>query len=182
MTTVPYRPKRTKTDQTATFGTTGEPEREVDAFEASRRAQSVRSTWELDGIDSRILEMQLRHPAITHREIGDILGIRRQTVTERVNAPKFKRATAIANQAARDIYLGAQAEAARKLRQLVHSEDERVALRACITLLWPIIHRPADEAHASEFARFIAEAYELAQQNKGRSSDVPPEDETDWAR
>jgi hypothetical protein len=74
---------------------------EVDEFERRKRAQMA--TVELDHMDVAMFELIHKHPGITQEVIGDTVGLGRQSVNERMNAPKFKRAMEIGPVGARDL-------------------------------------------------------------------------------
>ncbi len=138
--------------------------REAREFERRRRAELIRAKVELDPLDGRILECLMRHPKITHRQIADLLGIgRRQTVTSRINAPKFQRALKEANLSAVEIFELNKRRAARVLGQMLGSPDERIKLRAALSFMWPEIHDQAKAANGpDDFITFIREAFERA--------------------
>lgn len=148
--------------------------REAAEFEARKRAAIAKAAVELDHVDGRILELMLKYPKITQEQIGDIVGLTRQTVNERVNADKFQNALKLATRAALEIFQGNQAAAARKLGALIHSKDDRIAVRASIAHLWPFIHGDKAGGGGEDFVAFIQEAYELAQE-KGKGT--PAEDQ-----
>src|SRR5262245_35310856 len=112
-------PKRTDADRRADKKSVRAPAQLAAEFERRKRAQLARAAIELDHVDAEILRMLLQHPTITHRQIADILGCRRQTVTVHINAPKFKRALESANRSALEIFESNKAKAARKLGQLI---------------------------------------------------------------
>ncbi len=139
-----------------------------DEFEQRKRQAFARAELELDSEDLEILRLILNHPGITHRQIAELRGVRRrQTITERINKPKFQRALAEANRPAMEIIQASQARAARKIAKLIDHEDPRIALRAAELIVAPLIRESGDAENAS-FLRFVQEAYELA--TKGSDS------------
>lgn len=138
-----------------------------DDFERRKRQQLAKAAVDLDHVDAEILRQMLTHPAITHAQIADLLGLpRRQTVTERVNASKFKRALEIANRTALEIFEANKARAARVLGELLGSPDDRIKIRAAIAHMWPHIHAGEKGTGTEDFVTFIQEAFEQAEANK----------------
>ena len=103
------------------------------------------------------------HPNLTQKQIGEQIGFSREAVTARINAARFQRALAIAKRPALEIFQTHKAAAARRLGDLIHSEDERVALRACIAHLWQFIHGD-DAVEKGAFVTWCQEAFKLANQ------------------
>jgi predicted DNA-binding protein (UPF0251 family) len=138
-----------------------------------RRKQAIaKAALELDHVDGEILRLMLMHPGITQEQIGDLVGLTRQTVNERVNSPKFDRALEVSARSALEIFESNKSRAARVLGELLGSKDDRVRIRAAIAHMWPHIHGDLKDGSASDFVNFIQEAYELA---KGEpAADAPP--------
>lgn len=171
------RQKRTKADkrrrpvvQLGPRGLTTDPVATAEAarqklaeeFETRKRAQIAKAAIELDQLDAAILQLVLTHPSITQEQVGEIVGLTRQTVNERMNAPKFKRATQIATRSALEIFEGNKARAARVLGELLGSPDDRIKIRAAVAHMWPEIHK-GESKTGEDFVTFIQEAFERAQ-------------------
>jgi hypothetical protein len=131
-------------------------------FARRRRAEVVRASLELDHVDVEILRLVLQHPGITQEQIGDLVGLRRQQVNVRMRADKFQRALRAAQRSALEIVQDNSVAAARRLGELIRHEDPRVALRACIAHLAPLLYRRVSDTEAEAFARFLEDAAALA--------------------
>jgi hypothetical protein len=138
-------------------------DKEAAALEARRRRDLAKATLDLDPMDLAILEHVLRFAGITQEQIGDLVGLSRQTVNERVNSDKFQKALAHASRSSLEIFESNKAKAARKLGALIDNPDVHVALRASIAHLWPTIHAPGGTGTKDEdFVAFVQEAFERA--------------------
>jgi predicted DNA-binding protein (UPF0251 family) len=138
----------------------------LEELEKRRRAAVAKAALTLDQVDAEILRLLLQHPSITQEQIGEVIGFTRQTVNERINAPKFQAALQVAARSALEIFESNKARAARKLGALIDSPDDHVAIRASIAHMWPHIHGELKDKTAGDFVTFIQEAYELAQQGR----------------
>lgn len=145
----------------------------AEEFERRKRAQLAKAALELDPTDLAILGHALNHPGLTQEQLGDLVGLRRQAVNERMNAPKFKRALEAAGRTALEIFEANKAKAARKLGALIDSPDDRVAIRAAIAHMWPEIHRE-DKGSGGDFVAFIQEAFERATGAQASSAEGGP--------
>jgi predicted DNA-binding protein (UPF0251 family) len=150
-----------------------EQERLAAEFEARKRQQLAKAAIELDAKDAEILRLHVTYPALTQEQLGEFVGLGRQAVNERMNAAKFKRAIEIASRTAVEIFEGNKAAAARKLGALINSIDDRVALRAAVAHLWPMIHSQK-EGSGDQFVQFIQEAFELAKAGEASSNSAAP--------
>lgn len=129
---------------------------------ARQRHAELQALIELDAKDLAILELHLAHPYLTQRQIGthERVQLSRNAVRARMQAPKFKRALAEAARPALDIVRSNQAAAARRLGQLLHDPDARVALRAAIAHLWPLLRHEEEAASpaAAALGRLLDDA------------------------
>lgn len=131
-------------------------------FETRKKAQIAKAAIELDQVDGAILQLVLTHPSITQEQVGEVVGLTRQTVNERMNAAKFKRAIQIATRSALEVFEGNKARAARVLGELLGSPDDRIKIRAAVAHMWPEIHK-GESKSGEDFVSFIQEAFERAQ-------------------
>lgn len=135
-------------------------------FEKRRKAALARATIELDTTDVRIIEHLVLRPWLTQEAIGDLVGLSRQSVNERVNAPKFQRAIAESAKSALQIFESNKAKAARKLGLLLDSIDDRVAIRAAIAHMWPHIHAEGGKTGDEDFVSLLKEAADKAEREE----------------
>lgn len=150
-----------------------ERKRQAEAFERHRTQQLARAALELDPMDAEILKLAVVHPGLTQEQIGDLVGLGRQAVNERMNAEKFKRAIAIATRTAIEIFDANKAAAARKLGELIQSKNDYVSLRAAVAHLWPHIHTSAKDGGTDAFVSFVQEAFELATKSAEEEGGAP---------
>jgi hypothetical protein len=135
-------------------------------FERRRRRDLAKAAIELDPVDILILEHTMFRPWLTQEQVGDLVGLGRQAVNERINAEKFKRAIAEAGRSALEIFQSNQAKAARKLGKLIEDPDSRIAIRAAIAHMWPHIHAGDASRDGDDFVTFLQEAFEHAEATK----------------
>jgi hypothetical protein len=143
-------------------------------FERRRKQSIARAALDLDPIDGAILGLIINHPMLTQTQIGEIVGLERHAVSERMNAPKFKRAVAEANRTSLEVFEKNKTHAARVLGRLLDSKDEHVALRAAIVHMWPHIHAEGRGGAGSDLVSVIQEAYELARAEKQKPGPESP--------
>jgi len=91
--------------------------------------------FELNETDSKILQLSLDYFNLTDTQIGEIVNLSRKQVNVIKNKPIFKRVFQSYQMKAIDIILGAKTEAALKMKRLIKSKDERVALKASENIL-----------------------------------------------
>ncbi len=137
-------------------------------FERRQLQAIAKAAITFDEVDKAILQLKIQHPGITQKTIAEVLGYTRQQINVRINAAKFKRALDEIAMTAIQVFESNQARAARKLGLLIDSVDETVAIRASIAHLWPIIHRDPAATTGQDFVKFVNEAFELAQANRGK--------------
>jgi hypothetical protein len=141
-------------------------QRQEDELAARRRRDLAKAAIELDPVDVLILQHQVLRPWLTQEQIGDLVGLGRQAVNERINAPKFQRAIAEAGRSALEIFQSNQSRAARKLGKLIDDPDSRVAIRAAIAHMWPHIHADSNAKTGDDFVKFLQEAFDKAEADK----------------
>jgi predicted DNA-binding protein (UPF0251 family) len=166
---IPLGPRRLSNEEQRAAAVKREEELQTE-FERRKRAQIAKAAIELDHVDAEILRLLLTYPSMTQEQIGDVIGLSRSAISERVNAEKFKRAIEIANRSALEVFEGNKARAARVLGELLASPDDRIKIRAAIAHMWPEIHQQDKSGGASDFVAFIQEAYELANETKSGAS------------
>jgi hypothetical protein len=147
-------------------------------FEKRRRQEIARAALELDATDGAILRLVVSHPSLSQQQIGEIVGLGREAVNARINAPKFKRAIQEANRSSLEVFHKNQVHAARVLGRLLDSKDERVQLRAAIVHMWPHIHA-RDGGGSADLTSLIQEAFDLAQAEKRKPGPESPTGDTD---
>lgn len=136
-------------------------------FEKRKRKQEAEAMITLDQTDKRILELLLLHPKITQETIGDMVGLGRQRVNERINAAKFQRAMNIATRPALEVFEHNKTRAAVVLGILLDDPDPRVKIRAAMAHMWGEIHRD-NKGSTADFLEMIREAYDEQMGNEQR--------------
>jgi predicted DNA-binding protein (UPF0251 family) len=136
--------------------------RQASDVEKRHRAAIAKAAVELDTTDASIIRLHLMYPTMTQEQIGDVIGLSRQAVNERMNAPKFKRAVEVAVRPALEIFESNKPAAARRLGELIQSPDHHIAVRASMAHMWSEIHRNDKGNSGADFIAFIQEAYERA--------------------
>lgn len=139
--------------------------REAVEFEKRRLASVEKAALDLDALDSAIMRYHLQFPSLTQEQLGNLVGLGREAVNARMNAPKFTRALTTANRSAIEIFNDNKRRAAVRLGQLIDDPDNKIAIRASIAHMWPHIHGEAVAA-GNDFVTFLQEAYERAGEGK----------------
>lgn len=164
--TLPFSPNApppimTKAQQVAAAA--AQQVRERAAFAARQRAAIEKAALELDTLDASLLRYSLQFPGLTQEQLGNLVGLGRKAVAERMHAPKFARAVATASRSALEIFGDNKRRAAVKLGELIDNPDPHIAIRASIAHMWPHIHASDDVGDANDFVKFLVEAYEQAE-------------------
>lgn len=162
---IPFRTDGVKADPTLEAKVRETLEHDRQEFEKRRLRDIERASLELDAMDTAILRYALQFPGLTQQQIGNLVGLNREAVNIRMNAPKFERAIASANRSALEIFADNKRRAAVRLGNLIDDPDARIAIRASIAHMWPHIHGEATAA-GNDFVTFLQEAFELAEQNR----------------
>lgn len=96
---------------------------------------SQKEDYELSEIDYKILQLSLDYNDLTDKQISEIVNLTREQVNKIKRKPAFKKVFEMYQKKAIDIIIGAKTEAAIKMKRLIKSKDERVALKASENIL-----------------------------------------------
>lgn len=110
-------------------------------------AESVLERHELDSIDRRILELRMRYPAISDREIAEVVGLSRKQTNKRQHAAKFKAALEQFTQEPIDTIRASLKKAARVVARALESNDEKLRVATALKVLYSenVMKQKADE-------------------------------------
>lgn len=89
----------------------------------------------LDAVDMTILDLRLNNPGISNVALASTLGYNVSSITDRQRSDRFKKAIAALFQAPLEIIKASLVEAATVLNESLKSVDERIRLKAAITIL-----------------------------------------------
>lgn len=90
---------------------------------------------ELTDFDKAVISMKIRHPSYTIAEIARQLERHRDTVTKSLNKETVIEALAVLNKTALDILIENQANAARRLAEIVEMGSDQYAIQAAREIL-----------------------------------------------
>jgi hypothetical protein len=91
--------------------------------------------FELNEVDYKILQLTLDYKELTDAKIAEIVGLSRMQVNKIKNKPAFRKVFLQYQMKAIDIILSAKTEAAIKMKRLIKSKDEHIAIKASENIL-----------------------------------------------
>lgn len=139
---------------------------------SEKEIAAIKERWGLEGlddIDKKILTFTLEKPGMTDSEIAAVVGLRREQVNRRKNAPKFKAAVEEAQLTTLALIAQMQPLAARTIQRLMRPNyDPEIQLQAAKFTLSPVMRsRSAGEGDADDdFLSAIEEAEALRKKLK----------------
>lgn len=96
---------------------------------------SNKEDYELNEVDYKILQLSLDYKELTDARIGEIVNLTGRQVNKIKNKPAFRKVFLQYQMKAIDIILSAKTEAAIKMKRLIKSKDERIAIKASENIL-----------------------------------------------
>jgi len=93
----------------------------------------------LDDIDHKLLAALDKTPGITHKKLGELVGMSDTGVAKRYKKPAFQAALAEVNRDIWDLIIRGKKIAARNLIKLAGDSDKRIALEAAKLLFGPTL-------------------------------------------
>ena len=103
--------------------------------------QDARTDYELDKTDERIIQLMLEYPAITKTKLATVLGFSRKTIHDRLRKPSVQRAFVDLRKNGVQLIKDVQEQGIRRMRKLIQSTDERIALDAARFVLLPMFNQ-----------------------------------------
>lgn len=103
--------------------------------------QTARRDYELDQTDERIIQLLIEYPNITKTKLGEVLGVTRKTIHCRLRKPSVQRAMTDLRKNGIELIKDVQTQGIRRLRQLIQSKDEKIALDAARFVLLPVFNQ-----------------------------------------
>lgn len=122
--------------------TVSKKDAELDARQPTEEEiDQARTYYSLDDKDREILKLVLQFPEISDQDISGIVEMNRSTVRFRRLKPAFKAAYNDLMQSTRELLAEAAKAGARRLIQLVKSDDKQIAVQAIKIALAPYINQ-----------------------------------------
>lgn len=103
--------------------------------------QDARTNYELDKTDERLVQLMIEYPAVTKTKLAEVLGVTRKTIHTRLRKPSVQRAFADLQKSGVELIKDVQSQGIRRLRQLIQSKDEKIALDAARFVLIPVFNQ-----------------------------------------
>lgn len=97
--------------------------------------------YELDKMDERMVGLMIEYPGITKTKLAGILNVTRKTLYAHLAKPAVARALVDLQKNGVDLIKEVQTSAMRRMRRLIASPDERVALDAARFVLQPMFNQ-----------------------------------------
>lgn len=111
---------------------------------------------ELDELDKFIIARRVADPCIKNRELAAISGYGEDTIGRHLKRPRVIETIKQLQRPALDIIMAARNTAARKLVNLVNSEDDSVAIKACTAILKDVLENTGSaEERKSDIRSFL---------------------------
>jgi hypothetical protein len=104
-------------------------------------ANSAANEFDLDKLDERLIQLIVEYPAMPKTRIAKLCSITKQTLYNRMKKPSFKRALEDLQKNAGSLLSDVQTAAMRRLRRLIQSSDETIALNAVKLALAPVFNQ-----------------------------------------
>lgn len=115
-----------------------------------RGYQQIYERYSLDNIDQILLRQLTEYPETTIAELATLIGYSDTGTRKRLAKPSFQKAIAEVQQTTDQALKGLAFYAIRKVRKLIDSLDDRVALEACKLALNQYANRTESESTATE--------------------------------
>lgn len=96
--------------------------------------------FELDPVDHKLIQMKMEYPKISVRELALHVGFSPSGLNKRMSRPAFKKALADLAQHAQELLADTQTQAMRRLKRLISSKDESIAMQAVRLALTPMLN------------------------------------------
>lgn len=103
--------------------------------------EQAKKEFELDKLDERIIQLLVEYPTMAKTKIAKLCGVSNQTLYNRMKKPTFKRALEDLQKNAGALLQDVQTAAMRRLRRLINSSDESIALNAVKLALTPVFNQ-----------------------------------------
>lgn len=103
--------------------------------------QDARTNYELDKTDERIIQLMIEYPSITKTRLALVLGVTRKTIHARLRKPSVQRAFVDLQKSGIQLIKDVQEQGIRRLRKLIQSTDEKIALDAARFVLLPMFNQ-----------------------------------------
>lgn len=103
--------------------------------------EKAKAEFDLDKCDERIIQLIVEYPAMSKTRVAKLVGICKNTLVKRMKKPAFQRALEDIQKNAGALLQEVQTAAMRRLRRLINSSDEQIALNAVKLALTPIFNQ-----------------------------------------
>lgn len=132
-----------------------------------KQAQFLANRYELDNIDMALLRHLSKFPDTPHTELAKMVGLQRAAVSKRLKKPAFKKAWDEVLADTKDIMQKNAKLAAKRLTQLIASEDNSTALNAIKIALAPWVQEYMARIGAEPVQQIGTRVYETTVQVDG---------------
>jgi len=132
-----------------------------------KQAQFLANRYELDNLDMILLRHLSKFPDTPHTELAKLVGLQRAAVSKRLKKPAFKKAWDEVIADTKDIMQKNARLAAKRLTQLIASEDNTTAINAIKIALAPWVQEYMAKIGAEPVPQMGTRVYETTVQVDG---------------